>query len=245
MTNGRSNISYGFGTRLTQLGKRLLIVYGAIYVVELLLEHWLKIPFVAYLQMHPFQSGEFRVWQILTHPFIHDPRSPLGFVVNGVVLYFFAAPVEHAFGAKRFLILFYLSAVGAAVFGILFSMIPGFAAPFSGMLPSLLSLIVVFGLLSPDATILLMFILPIKAKYLSYGTVLITFLTFLAKANPNGAYHLGGILLGYVYFKRPRTLFDPNVIRLRYLKWQLRRNQSRSRMTDDAQKKDDGKPTIH
>jgi hypothetical protein len=38
------------------------------------------------------------------------------------------------------------------------------------MMPSLLSLIVIFGLLSPEATILLMFILPIKAKYLSYGT---------------------------------------------------------------------------
>ena len=245
MSDTKRNISYGFGTRLTRLGKRLLIIYAMIYVVELLFEHWLGIPFAADLQLHPLQSGDFRIWQFLTHPFIHDPRSPLGFVVNGIVLYFFAAPVEHAFGSKRFLILFYISAAGAALFGIFFSMIPGFGAPFSGMLPSLLSLIVIFGLLSPEATILLMFILPIKAKYLSYGTVLITFLTFLAKANPHGAYHLGGILLGYIYFKGPRTLFDPNLIRLRYLQWQLKKSQARSRMAGDPDNKDDGKPTIH
>ena len=41
-------------------------------------------------------------------------------------------------------------------------------------MPSLLTLIVVFGLLRPEATILLMFVLPIKAKYISYGTLIVT-----------------------------------------------------------------------
>jgi hypothetical protein len=75
-----------------------------------------------------------------------------------------------------------------------------------------------------------MFILPIKAKYISYGTALITFLTFLAKANPNGAFHFGGILLGYIYFKGPRNIFDPNFIYTKHLEWQLKKKRSRSKV---------------
>jgi membrane associated rhomboid family serine protease len=241
----RIRTSYGFGTSLTQLGKRLLLIYGAIYVLELLFEHWLGIPVVAYLQLYPIQSNNFHIWQILTHPFIHSPGTPIGFLINCIVFYFFAAPVEFAFGPKRFLILFYLSAFGGAFCGLVLSSVSGFNAPFLGMMPSLLSLVVIFGLLSPEATILLMFILPIKAKYISYGTVLITFLTFLAKANPHGAYHLGGILLGYIYFKGPQTLFDPHLIYLKYLEWQLKRKRSRFKVIDGEKDKDNDTPTYH
>jgi membrane associated rhomboid family serine protease len=83
------------------------------------------------------------------------------------VFYFFAAPVETALGTWRFFKLFYLSALGGAASGLILSNVSGFQMPFMGMLPSLLSLIVLFGLLYPNATILLMFILPIKAKYIN------------------------------------------------------------------------------
>jgi len=182
LTPYRIGSSFGFGSNLTQLGKRLLIIYVSIYVLELLFEHWLKVPIVAFLQVYPVSFNSFHIWQIFTHPFIHDPHAPIGFVINCIVFYFFAAPVERAFGPIRFLILFYFSALGGALCGLAFSSVSGFNAPFMGMMPSLLSLIVVFGLLNPEATILLMFILPIKAKYLSYGTILMTLLTFLAKA---------------------------------------------------------------
>ena len=245
MRPGRIRTSYGFGTKLTQLGKRLLLVYGVIYILELLLEHWLKIPAVAFLQLYPVKFDSFHVWQIFTHPFIHNPLAPISFLINCLIFYFFAAPVEYAFGSRRFLIFFYSSALGGALGGIIFSNVPGLAAPFLGMLPSLLAMIVVFGLLNPEATLLLMFILPIKAKYISYATVLITLLTFLAKANPHGAYHLGGILFGYIYFKGPRSLFDPNLIYLKYMEWQLKRKKSRFRVIAGDKKKDDDPPTYH
>jgi membrane associated rhomboid family serine protease len=241
----RLKMTYGFGSNLTQLGKRLLLIYGAIYIIELLFEHWLKIPIVEVLQLYPFKDGSFHNWQIFTHPFIHNPRSPISFLINCLVFYFFAAPVEKAFGSKHFLILFYLSALGGALFGLAFSSVSGFNVPFLGMLPSVLSMIVIFGLLSPESTILLMFVLPIKAKYISYGTALITFLTFLAKANPHGAFHFGGIIFGYIYFKGPRNILDLNLIHTKYLEWQLKRKRSRFKVLDGNKKKDDDKPTYH
>ncbi|QTA90761.1 rhomboid family intramembrane serine protease [Desulfonema magnum] len=246
MRYNRTRLSYGFGSGLTVLGRKLLIIYGVIYVSELLLEHWLNIPVVRHVMLWPFGDSNFHIWQVLTHPFIHDPRSPISFLIDCIVLYFFIGPVENAFGTRRFLILFYTAALGGALCGLVFSSVSGLNAPFSGMMPSLLSLIVIFGLLNPEATILLMFVLPIKAKYLSYGTIIITLLTFLAKANPYGAYHLGGILFGYVFFKGPRTLFDPEFIRFKYLEWQFKRKRSRFQVIDgDKNKKNKDKPTYH
>jgi membrane associated rhomboid family serine protease len=245
VNSDRFRMTSGFGSSLTLLGKRLLLIYGAIYILELLFEHWLKIPVVGVLQLSPFKYKSFHIWQIFTHPFIHDPGAPISFLINCIVFYFFAAPVENAFGSMRFLIFFYLSAFGGALCGLAFSNVSGFNAPFLGMMPSILSMIVIFGLLSPESTILLMFILPIKAKYISYGTALITLLIFLSKANPHGAYHLGGILLGYIYFKGPRTIFDLSLIYTKYLKWQLKKKRSRFKVIHGNKKKDDDKPTYH
>ncbi len=241
----RTRISHGFGSGLSPLGKKLLIIYGTIYVLELLSEHWFGIPLVSMLMLWPLSLPDFHFWQILTHPFIHDPLSPVAFLINCLVFYFFVGPIENAFGSKRFLLLFYLSALGGSLCGLAFSGISGFNAPFSGMMPSLLSMIVIFGLMNPEATILLMFVIPIKAKYISYGTIVVTLLTFLAKANPFGAYHLGGILFGYIYFKGPRNIFDPELIYFNYVEWKIKRKRSRFQVIDGDKGKKNKKPTYH
>lgn len=246
MSYDYSRISDGLGPGLTPLGKKLLIIYSTIYILELLVEHWLNINLVSFLMLWPLNASDFHFWQILSHPFIHDPGAPISFLINCVVLYFFITPVEDAFGTKNFLILFYGSAALATVCGLLFSLVSGFNASFSGMMPSLLSIIVVFGLLNPEATILFMFILPIKAKYISYGTFVVTLLTFLAKANPHGAYHLGGILFGYIYLKGPKNVIYSNAFYQKYLEWQLKRKLSRFQVIDGQKKKrDKNRPTIH
>ena len=87
--------------------------------------------------------------------------------------------------------------------------------------------------------------LPVKAKYLSYGTIIITFLTFLAKANPHGAYHLGGILFGYLYFSRVLGKLS-KFIYLKYLEWELKKKRSRFKVVDGFKDKEDkDKPTYH
>ncbi len=239
--------SFQFGSGLTRVGRILLLVYGTVYVLELLSEHWLHLPIVRHLVLYPPGHPLFRFWQILTHPFLHDPNAPLGFLITCLVFYFFSAPVEQRFGTRGFLVLFYVSAAGAAVTGLLLSAVTGLGGPFFGMLPSLLSLIVVFGLMHPEATILLMFVLPVKAKYLSYGTVLVTVLTFLAKANPNGAYQLGGILLGYIVFRGPGNLLHPRHWVQSFLLRRVRKRRDRFTVIEGSKGKDtdDRGPTYH
>lgn len=242
-----SHSSFQFGSGLTRLGRAMLLIYGSVYVLELLFEHWLQVPLVRSLFLFPLGHPEFRVWQLLTHPFLHDPGSPLGFLITCLVFYFFSAPVERSLGPLGFLFLFYSSAVGALLAGLTVNALTGFSWPFSGMMPSLLSLIVVFGFMNPEATILLMFVLPIKAKYLSYGTIIITFLTFLAKVNPHGAFHLGGILTGYILLRGPGGFPGPGIIYERYLLRRARKKRGRFTVIEGRKDRDEDPkgPTYH
>ena len=234
----------GFGTTLTATGKIMLVVYAAVYVLELIGEQWVGAPIFGLLALNPLNSGQFHIWQLLTHPVIHNPGAPIGFLIDCLVFYFFAGTIEAALGTRSFLRLYIVAAVGGAAAGLLFSSLTSFSTPYAGMMPSLLALIVVFGLLNPESTVLLMFILPVKAKYISYGTVIVTALTFLARTNPHGAYHLGGIALAWLYFRSPSHWLDANWWRWKF--FQSSRKKRRSKFTViDGRDDDDQKPTIH
>lgn len=235
----------GFRPPMTSIGKTMLIIYAVVYVTELLGEHWLGIPIYQGLALSPPNSGLFHVWQLITHPLIHDPGAPIGFLINCLVFYFFAGTIESALGTRGFLQLYIIAAIGGAVASLLFGTMAAFNVPCAGMLPSLLALIVVFGLLQPEATILLMFILPVKAKYISYGTIIITALTFLARTNLHGAYHLGGIGLGWLYFRSPTHWLDPNWWRWKYFEHSQKKRRSKFTVIKGENDDDDDQPTIH
>jgi len=235
----------GFGSTLTSTGKIMLIVYAAVYIIELIGEQWLGLELYGLLALSSPTSGHFHYWQLITHPVVHPPNAPIGFLIDCLVFYFFAGTVETALGTRRFLRLYILAAVGAAVAGLIFGALTPPGIPFAGMMPSLLALIVVFGLLNPEATVLLMFVLPIKAKYISYGTVIVTALTFLARTNVHGAYHLGGIALAWLYFRSPGQWLDANWWRWKYFEYTQKKRRSRFTVINGGDEDKDNKPTIH
>ena len=232
-----------FGPGLTLLGRRLLVVYGVLYAITLLSEHWLNIPLYSMLSLRPESPEAFRIWQPFTAPFVHSPYAPLGFLIDCLVLYFFLGTVEGLLGSAGVIRLFLAATLGAEFFGAGFGHLLGFQAPYAGMMPFLLSLVVVFGLAIPDATILLLFVLPVKARYISYGTILVTVVTLMAKANPQGAYHLGGILFGWLSFRWRESLGQLEIMGLKYRRWRLSRRKAKFRVIDGE---GGGKgPTIH
>ena len=101
-TNGHRQ-TIGFGSSLTPVGKIMLIVYAAVYVLELIGEQWLGMPIYQWLALSPLKSGYFHIWQAVTHPIIHDPGAPIGFLINCLVFYFFAGTIESALGTRGFL----------------------------------------------------------------------------------------------------------------------------------------------
>ena len=70
-----------------------------------------------------------------------------------------------------------------------------------GIEPFLAALLVLFGLSRPNATILLMFIIPIKAAWVAWGSGLLCLLNLLDGRSLSSAMWLAGWLSGYIWLK--------------------------------------------
>jgi hypothetical protein len=77
----------GFGNSLTPVGRIMLITYASIYLAELIGQHWLNLPLYEWLALSPVKSDYFHFWQLITHPMVHNPGSPIGFLINCLVLW--------------------------------------------------------------------------------------------------------------------------------------------------------------
>ena len=65
------------------------------------------------MAMHYIQNPQFRPWQIITHMFMHGNEIHLLF--NMIGLWMFGSVVEQILGKKKFLILYFVSGIGAVL----------------------------------------------------------------------------------------------------------------------------------
>lgn len=67
------------------------------------------------LSLHYPESDSFKVWQPLTHMFMHAPWPSFTHILfNMYALFIFGSPLEHYWGAKRFLLFYIICGLGAA-----------------------------------------------------------------------------------------------------------------------------------
>ena len=129
------------------------------------------------------------VWQILTYPFIGWGGSGLWFLLELLILFWFGRDVFWRLGRRRFWLLLARAAVGAAVVALLVQLLmslSGNAAAGSsafqlmqGQRILLAVVIAAFATLWGEATILLFFVLPLKARWFLWLEILFAFIGFL------------------------------------------------------------------
>jgi membrane associated rhomboid family serine protease len=173
-------------------------------------------------------------------------QSLVGFPTTLLMLYFFSAPVENYLGTRRFITVWVLTSLGAAVVGQPLSLVYGFDAPFVGPMPSLMALIVLFGLVNRNAQILMMLVLPVRAIWVSIITALMAVLAVLAKFHPAAGYWCGGIAVGFLFYRGWLDVFDIKLLALRLKQWQLKRKLHRFTVIEGGRgRDDDDKPVYH
>ena len=129
------------------------------------------------------------VWQIFTYPFIGWGRSGLWFLVELLILFWFGRDVFWRLGRQRFWTLLARAAIGAAVAAVVVQLVlslagvgaTGFAAfqLMQGQRILLAIVIAAFATLWGEATILLFFVLPVKARWFLWLEILFAFIGFL------------------------------------------------------------------
>jgi membrane associated rhomboid family serine protease len=143
------------------------------------------------------------VWQPLTYLFLHDPFGFSHILLNMLSLYMFGKTLEETWGTERFLRFYFICGIGAGLCVILAGYLTGTQAIATiGASGAIFGLLLAFGMLFPDATVLFSFLFPIKAKYMVMIVGAITFLSSLqVNSGVSHIAHLGGMLVAFLLLR--------------------------------------------
>lgn len=186
----------------------LVIVNAAAFLVQLALERVTDGQSNAYLTLSTWGLAHGYIWQLLTYQFMHANLVHL--LVNCWAIYVFGREVEEALGRASFLKLY----LASGVVGGLVQVLAGFLVPtlFGGAVVGAsaagFGLAAAFAVLFPDRIILLFFIIPLRAKYLLWLSVVLALAGLLSAGSHAGGgvriadgAHLGGMLAGFLYVR--------------------------------------------
>jgi membrane associated rhomboid family serine protease len=173
------------------------------------------------------------LWQPFTYMWLHGGLLHIAF--NMLSLWMFGSPLAAAWGPNRFLRFYLICGLGAGLLivtlpaiGMPFGLAPfdGYAIPTVGASGAIFGVLLAYSLTWPDRTIMLLFPpIPIKAIWF------IPFLFAMEFFGPSGANishvgHLGGVLTGWIFFRRENAqplLPSKEQILFRWRRYKMRR----------------------
>jgi membrane associated rhomboid family serine protease len=165
------------------------------------------------------------VWQLFTYLFIHAGIWHLLF--NMFSLWMFGAMLEQDWGTRRFLKYYFVCGVGAGICDVAVNAALGsWNTRTVGASGAIYGLLLAFGVLYPNQTVLMNFLFPIKAKYMVMIYGAIALLSALGEnSGVSNIAHLGGMLFGYVYLKAkwPGVGLSLAQLHSSYKQWKLQR----------------------
>jgi membrane associated rhomboid family serine protease len=193
---------------ITPTVKQLLIINVILFIGT---EYSKSIDLNNLLALHYIGSPNFRVWQLVTHMFMHAGIAHIAFNMFG--LYSFGSLLERFWGGKKFLFFYISCGLGAAALqlGINYYMNGDSNGAMVGASGAIYGLLAAFAFLFPNAELAMIFIpIPIKAKYfvpLLVGFDLFSGFTGSTLMGGNIAHfaHVGGAVLGVLimlYWKK-------------------------------------------
>jgi membrane associated rhomboid family serine protease len=152
------------------------------------------VPIDLWLALWPLGSGRFGPWQVLSYAFLHGDVMHLFFNMLG--LWMFGGELERLWGQRRYIYMLLASTLAAALVQLVFNMMVGPALPTVGASGALFGLLLCYGVLFPNRTIMPLFP-PIPMKARTFVIVFGALELFLGVSGSSGVAHfahLGGML---------------------------------------------------
>lgn len=176
----------------------LILINVAVFCLDIALNKMLS----AYFALWPVNSPFFLPWQVVSYGFLHGSFMHLFFNMFGI--YMFGSELERIWGPKRYMQFFGASVLTAAVAQLVISMITGSTNPTVGASGGLFGLLLAFGMMFPNRTIMPLFPpIPMKAKVFVavYGGIELFFGVTGTQSGVAHFAHLGGMLGGWLMLR--------------------------------------------
>jgi membrane associated rhomboid family serine protease len=183
---------------LPPVTKAMLLACVALFCVNLF------VPLEAWFALWPLGSGYFMPWQVVSYAFLHGDTLHLFFNMLG--LWMFGAELEQLWGRRRFWQFLLASVLVAAAVQLVFTMLTGSRMPTVGASGALFGLLLAFGMLFPNRTIMPLFPpIPMKARtfVMVFGGLELLFGLMGGGGIAHFA-HLGGMLGGWLMIRHWR-----------------------------------------
>ena len=151
-----------------------------------------------------------RPWTLLTYMFMHDLSGILHILFNMLIMYWFGRLFVEYLGSDKLIAVYLLGGIaGGVAYLLAYNTIPffveqaqAFRIGMVGASASVNAIVVATATLLPNYTFFLLFIGPVRIKYIA---AIIVFLSFLGTVGDNAGgniAHLGGALMGFIYMKQ-------------------------------------------
>ncbi|MCH7611932.1 MAG: rhomboid family intramembrane serine protease [Candidatus Marinimicrobia bacterium] len=146
------------------------------------------------------------IWQPVTYMFIHGDIFHV--LINMFVLWMFGSEMESIWGRTEFLRYYFLTGVGSGLIWLLFNI----AQPYSvliGASGAIYGILLAYGMMFPNRTVYLYFLIPIKVKWFVIFLGVIAFVSSLNNySNISHITHLSGMVIGFIYLRYYRRWKD-------------------------------------
>ncbi len=157
----------------------------------------------------------FLPWQIVSYSFLHGGFGHLFF--NGLALYMFGAPLEEAWGRKRFLTYWFTCVAGAGVIQLAVATLDltgNGVYPTVGASGGVFGLLLAYAMLWPNRQLMLLIPpIPMKARtfVIVFGAIELLMGVFNTSSGIAHFAHLGGMLFGWLMIRywRGQPPFGP------------------------------------
>lgn len=161
---------------------------------------------VGALSLEPAAVRAGEVWRLITYAFLTG--DPLDLFFKLLIFYFIGAPLEAAWGTRRFLTLLGVSIIGGGLTGALLNV------PLAGGWAPSMTLMLIHGFLFPESIIYIFFVLPVRIK--TFALVMSgLFLAGCIVMGVTGLALFAGLFCGVLYY----------VLTTRSLPWVRRRRR--------------------
>lgn len=183
---------------LPPITQALILINVAMFCLDEALNGLLSM----YLALWPLGSGHFLPWQVVSYAFLHGSMGHIFFNMMG--LWMFGSELERIWGSRRYMEFLLASVLTAASCQLLMSMLGGWGNPTVGASGALYGLLLAFGMMFPNRTIMPLFPpIPMKAKVFVAvfgGLELLLGVTGTVSGVAHFA-HLGGMLGGWLMLR--------------------------------------------
>ncbi|MBS84870.1 MAG: rhomboid family intramembrane serine protease [Euryarchaeota archaeon] len=144
--------------------------------------------------------SQLKIWQPFTYMFFHGDIWHV--LINMFVLWMFGSELERVWGKKNFLHFYFITGVGSGLGTMLFGLQS--TIPIVGASGAIYGVLLAYGVMFPNRTVYLYGIIPIKSIWFVVGIGVIAFFSsFNNFTNISHLTHLFGMIIGYLYLKRP------------------------------------------